>query len=38
LNTYRPAGPLSPGSAAPDYPSNAELERRKKLAAEEAQR
>lgn len=37
LNTYRPAGPLPQGSTAPDNPSEAELARRRKLAAEEAQ-
>jgi dihydrofolate reductase len=37
LNTYRPAGPLSGGSPAPEDPSEAELARRRKLAAEEAQ-
>lgn len=37
LNTYRPAGPLPGGSLAPDDPSEAELTRRRKLAAEEAQ-
>ena len=37
LNTYRPAGPLPSGSPAPEKPSKAELARRKKLAAEEAQ-
>jgi dihydrofolate reductase len=36
LNTYRPAGPLPKGSN-PDNPSEAELARRGKLAAEEAQ-
>ncbi len=34
LNTYRPAGPLPEGSAQPGTPSDAELARRKKLAAE----
>lgn len=37
LNTYRPAGPLPAGSPAPENPSDAELARRTKLAAEEAQ-
>lgn len=37
LNTYRPAGPLPEGSPAPDEPSEAEMARRRKLAAEEAQ-
>ena len=37
LNTYRPAGALPAGSPAPEKPSEAELARRKKLAAEEAQ-
>jgi dihydrofolate reductase len=37
LNTYRPAGPLPVGSPAPENPSKAELARRRKLAAEEAQ-
>jgi dihydrofolate reductase len=36
LNTYRPAGPLPVGSNAPENPSEAELARRRKLAAEEA--
>jgi dihydrofolate reductase len=36
LNTYRPAGPLPRRSADPENPSEAELARRKKLAAEEA--
>jgi len=35
LNTYRPAGPLPKGSPQPDNPSDAELARRKKLAAED---
>jgi dihydrofolate reductase len=37
LNTYRPAGPLPPRSRDPEIPSEAEMSRRKKLAAEEAQ-
>jgi dihydrofolate reductase len=37
LNTYRPAGPLPPRSLDPQNPSAAELARRRKLAAEEAQ-
>lgn len=37
LNTYRPVGPLSGGSLAPENPPDAELARRRKLAAEEAQ-
>lgn len=37
LNTYRPAGPLRAESPAPENPSDAELARRRKLAAEEAQ-
>jgi len=37
VNTYRPAGPLSEASPAPETPSDAELTRRRKLAAEEAQ-
>ena len=37
LNTYRPAGPLSRRSRDPENPSEAELARRRKLAAEEAQ-
>src|SRR5688500_8936085 len=37
FNTYRPAGPLPGGYLAPEKPSAAELARRKKLAAEEAQ-
>jgi dihydrofolate reductase len=37
LNTYRPAGPLRAGPPAPENPSDAELARRRKLAAEEAQ-
>ena len=36
INTYRPAGPLPKGSFQPDTPSDAELKRRGKLAAEEA--
>ena len=36
LNTYRPAGPLPQRSLDPDNPSKTELERRSKLAAEEA--
>jgi len=34
INTYRPAGSLPQGPFHPDNPSNAELARRKKLAAE----
>jgi len=34
INTYRPAGSLPQGSFHPDNPSDAELARRKKLAAE----
>lgn len=34
LNTYHPAGPLPTGAARPETPSEAELIRRKKLAAE----
>lgn len=34
INTYRPAGPLPRGFLQPDEPSDAELARRKKLAAE----
>ena len=37
LNTYRPAGPLPRRSRDPEDPSAAELARRRKLAAEEAQ-
>src|SRR2546425_7006790 len=37
FNTYRPAWPLPGGSLAPEKPSEAELARRRKLAAEEAQ-
>lgn len=37
LNTYRPAGPLPRRSLHPESPSEAELARRRKLAAEEAQ-
>jgi dihydrofolate reductase len=37
LNTYRPAGPLPRRSPQPENPSEAELSRRRKLAAEEAQ-
>ncbi|MDF3057596.1 MAG: bifunctional deaminase-reductase domain protein [Rariglobus sp.] len=37
LNTYRPAGPLPPRSRDPETRSEAELTRRRKLAAEEAQ-
>lgn len=37
LNTYRPAGPLRAGSPALEKPSDAELVRRRKLAAEDAQ-
>lgn len=35
FNTYRPAGPVKPGSFAPDAPSAAERARRRKLAAED---
>jgi dihydrofolate reductase len=35
LNTYRPVGPLPKGSLEPEDPSDAELARRKKLAAED---
>jgi dihydrofolate reductase len=35
FNTYRPTGPLPRGSLAPENPSEAELARRRKLAAEE---
>lgn len=35
LSTYRPAGPLPGGSLAPENPSDAELARRRKLAAED---
>ncbi len=35
INTYRPAGPLPDMSAQPDNPSDVELARRKKLAAED---
>jgi dihydrofolate reductase len=35
LNTYRPAGPLPGGSLAPENPSDAELARRRNLAAED---
>jgi dihydrofolate reductase len=35
FSIYRPAGPLSGGSLAPENPSAAELARRRKLAAEE---
>ncbi|MGA3371485.1 MAG: dihydrofolate reductase family protein [Terracidiphilus sp.] len=35
LNTYRTVGPFSTGSPQPDNPSEAELTRRKKLAAED---
>jgi hypothetical protein len=34
INTYRPAGSLSQKTLHPDNPSDAELARRKKLAAE----
>jgi dihydrofolate reductase len=34
INTYRPAGPLPKGSVQPESPSEAELARRRKLAAE----
>jgi dihydrofolate reductase len=34
LNTYRPAGPLPKGSLAQEHPSEAEVARRRKLAAE----
>jgi hypothetical protein len=34
LATYRPAGPLPKGSDLPGTPSQAEIARRKKLAAE----
>jgi dihydrofolate reductase len=37
FNTYRPAGPLPRRSRDPENPSEAELARRRKLAAEEAQ-
>lgn len=37
FNTYRPAGPLPGGSLAPEHPPEAELARRRKLAAEDAQ-
>jgi len=37
FNTYRPAGPLPAQSLGPENPSDAELARRRKLAAEEAQ-
>jgi dihydrofolate reductase len=37
FNTYRPTGPLPRESRAPENPSEAELARRRKLAAEEAQ-
>jgi hypothetical protein len=37
LTTYRPDGLLQRGSLAPENPSEAELARRRKLAAEEAQ-
>jgi hypothetical protein len=36
VNTYSLAGPLPDMSAQPDHPSEAELARRRKLAAEEA--
>ena len=35
LNTYRTVGPLPTGSLQPDNPSDAELARRMKLAAED---
>jgi dihydrofolate reductase len=35
LNTYRPAGPLPDVSVQPDNPSDAEIARRRKLAAED---
>ena len=37
LTTYRPAGPLVRQSPDPETPSEAELARRRKLAAEETQ-
>ena len=37
FNTYRPAGPLPRRSLHPENPPEAELARRRKLAAEEAQ-
>lgn len=37
FNTYRPAGPLPKASLPPENPSEAELARRRKLAAEDAQ-
>jgi hypothetical protein len=36
ITTYEPAGELMTGSFASEEPSEAELERREKLAAEEA--
>lgn len=36
LNTYRPAGPIRPGSHVTDAPSEAELARRRKLGSETA--
>ena len=36
VNTYRPAGPLPQGSFHPESPSDAELARRKKLAAKDS--
>jgi dihydrofolate reductase len=38
LNTYRPVGPLPKGALQPDNPSDAELARRKKLAAEDTRK
>lgn len=35
FNTYRPAGPVRPGTFATEAPSDAELARRKKLATED---
>ncbi|HEX2213641.1 MAG TPA: hypothetical protein VHH12_09365, partial [Mycobacterium sp.] len=35
FNTYRPAGPVKPGSLTPETPSDAELARRRKLASED---
>ena len=35
FNTYRPSGPVKPGSFAPDKPSEAELARRKRIATED---
>jgi dihydrofolate reductase len=34
INTYRPSGPITLGTAQPEKPSDAELARRKKLAGE----